>query len=964
MVPPPQMQARGFEQPASLQHGFDSFDPAMRLGAMTPELWNRLSPLFSAAIDLPVAERRAFAAQACGDNAELHRELLNLIDAHERQVSVTGAIASEIETLSGHEALRILEPGDILLDRYKIISLLGSGGMGDVYKAHDMVRGRDVALKRIRPEIVRNDAILARFIREVNIALELDGPNLCRIYDLSQLKDSRGETYDAFLTMEFLDGATLADRLRAGPLPWPEAQAIALDICAGLGTMHRKGIVHRDVKSRNIMLAKRDDSSRAVLMDFGLARQLSEPGPSAETGLTMPGVPMGTIAYMAPEQFEGEIVTPAADIYAMGIVLYELVTGKNPFAGSNVVEAAILRDLKPDDASTIAHRLPSRWDRIIRKCIHFDPAQRYQSADELARALKSGPLDLLRLLWKSGASSLASLTAIVLMVTASWFIPSVREKVQGLVFAEREKHIVVLPFDVSVSGPDGGLLADGLMDSLTGKLSNLNAEDKDLWVVPASEVRRRKVGDPSSAYREFGATMVVKGRFSQNGKTVRLYLELIDSRRVREIGYADVQNPEQDLSALQNDAVVSLGRLMNVPTPSQAQPQQEAGVSSSAYQEYIAALGYLGRFDKPGNLDGAIASLNRAVAASPNFSLALSQLCHAYTLKYQIELNPGTLNDAQHACDKAIAVDNRIPTTYAALASLHRITGKKDQAAQEYQQVIDLEPNNVAALQGMGHIYEKEGRFQDAEHAFRRAAELRPKDWDGFSELGNFYDRNGHHREAIAPLQHALKLTPDNSIVLCNLGNVYLNSNDPALFSEAEKAYRESIAISPTYQAYAGLGTLYGQEQKFEQAASETRNALDLDDQDYAVWTNLMQAYEGIPNLEKAAAARDQAITRAERALATNANNADPHAELALLLARKGYRDSAQEHIRAALAMAPKDLNVLAEVADAYEVLGDRTQAIHHLELAISNGFPVQQINGDSVLKKVSADPRFRRKTR
>lgn len=927
---------------------------------MTPELWNRLNPLFSEAIDRPISERRAYVADVCGDDAELQRELLALIDAHERQSSITGPIAAEMRHVIAEDTAHLLVPGDMVMDRFKILAHVGGGGMGNVYKALDTELHQCVALKMIRPEIATNDAIVTRFKREVHLARRLSGPNLCRIHELFLLKDSRGVNTSAFLTMEFLDGITLADKLQAGPLPWRQAQPIALDICAALGAMHRAGIVHRDVKSRNIMLANRDGATRAVLMDFGLARELTQPGPDADTGLTTPGVPMGTVAYMAPEQFAGAETTPATDVYALGIVLYELVTGKNPFAGSNLVGAAILRGLKPNPAASIVHGLPQRWDRAIRKCIENDPALRYQSADEVARALRPGLPDLH--IQKPRPATWIGMAAIAVLLIGLWSTPPVRERLQGLVLSEREKHIVVLPFDVSGNSPDFALITDGFMESLTGKLSNLNPEDKSLWVVPASEVRRRNVADPYSAYQQFGATMVVKGRFSRIGNDLRLNLELIDARRLREIGYATIENPAYDLAALENETLASLGRLINVPARLETAAQQEAGVSSSAYQDYIAALGYMQRFDKPGNLDGAIQILNRAIGASPRFAEALSQLCHAYTLKYQIQLDPEVLASAQQTCDKAIRADNRIAGTYSSLASLHRITGRNELAEQEYQRVIDLDPNNVAAVQGMAHIYEAQGRRADAERAFQRVVDLRPQDWLGYNELGNFYDRTGRHPDAMATLQRAVQVTPDNAYAISNLASAYLNSGDPTLFPKIENDFKKSIAISPSYQAYAGLGNLYGLQQKFKEAAAETEKALQLDDHDYAVWTNLMEAYEGVPDPRNAARARDQAIPRAERAIATNPNNADAHAELAGLLARTGRRDDALEHIRSALAIAPKDLNVLWEVADAYEVRGDRVLAIRYLQQALANGYTALQINGDPVLQRISADPRFHSK--
>lgn len=925
---------------------------------MTPELWERLSPLFNHAVERPSAERGDFVAAACGDDSELRRELLALVEAHERQESASEEISVKIR--NSVTAAGTPSPGDLILNRFEVIRHIGAGGMGDVYEAFDRELAQTIALKMIRRDIAGDEGILIRFKKEVQLARRLTGPNICRTHELFVIKADGGLTGQAFFTMEFLQGVTLAERLANGALPWREAGPIAQDICAGLGMIHRAGIIHRDLKSRNIMLADRDGSIRAVLMDFGLARELPVPGLAGETGLTMPGLVLGTPEYMAPEQFEGKAPTPATDIFAIGIILYELLTGRHPFASSNPLGAAVLRGRRPVPASGVNHTVPHQWDVVIGKCLEYDPSRRYQSAEELARALRLTGREYLRF---HGHKSrvIAAGVGLTAILASALYVPALRERLEGIVLANHEKHIAVLPFDVEGNSKDTALLADGLMDSLTGKLTNLDPQNQTLWVIPASEVRRRKVSDPSSALRQFGATMVVKGHFHRDNKTVRLNLELIDARNMREIGYADVENEEEDLSALQDDAVTRLGRLMNIAIRDEDARGPE-GVSASAYEDYITALGYLLRYDKPDNLDGAIRLLTRATRVSPDFALALGKLGEAYTLKYEVDANPDSLKLARTLCTRAIALDNRITAPYAALAALDGIAGQNELAAQEYQHVLDLDPKNVEALTGIALLYKREGQIDKAEQAYLRAAALRPDDWMGYNYLGNFYDDVGRHREAIIQLQHAMTLAPDNAYVYCNLGAAYLNSGDPALFVDTEKAFKKSISLNPTYQAYAGLGNLYGIQQRFKESAEVTEKAVQLDDQDFEIWNNLSQAYDGIGDEQNASRSRKQGITLAERAIVLNARNADAHATLAALLARTGIRDEAMRHILTALSLAPKEQDVLSEVAEAYESLGDRKQAIKYLELALANGFPPMQLNGDIVLKRIATDRRFSRK--
>ena len=391
---------------------------------MTPELWERLKTLFEDALERPSPQRRAFIADVCKGDSELQRELLALVEAHEQQESTSQGIDAKIRSLVTLKTPATLSPGDLVLGRFKIVRHLGSGGMGDVYEALDGELSQTVALKMIRPDIAGNEFVLSRFKKEVQLARRLSGPNVCRIHELFAYKGTDQLPGGAFLTMELLDGISLAEKIRAGPFAWREAEPIAIDICDGLAVIHGAGIIHRDLKSRNIMLSDRGGATRAVLMDFGLAREFSSPGGQGETGITLPGAVLGTPEYMAPEQFEGKVVSPATDIYAVGIVLYELVTGKHPFASSNVLGAAVLRGKRPSPASSINHAVPHRLDSVIGKCLEYDPSRRYQSANELARALRSKEPQPLS--FRGGRSSwwATGVAALVLagLTAALWFL--------------------------------------------------------------------------------------------------------------------------------------------------------------------------------------------------------------------------------------------------------------------------------------------------------------------------------------------------------------------------------------------------------------------------------------------------------------------------------------------------------------------------------------------------------------
>lgn len=367
---------------------------------MTPELWQRLKPLLDASMEEDTQNRAAFIDAACCGDLELKMHLEQLLHAEQQDTGSLDAPPAPLSRFLDDNDVRF-HPGELVLGRFRIVRPVGRGGMGEVYEAEDLQLGT-IALKTIRHGIASSSEAFERFRQEVQLARRVSGPQVCRIHELYLLPASGGHQATAFLTMEYLDGITLHEKIRSGgPMPWKEALSIVLEICEGLRLIHEKGIVHRDLKTGNIMLSKQSGATRIVLMDFGLARDFSAdafkgdgPSPPQKPGRTLPQVIMGTPEYMAPEQFEANPASPATDIYALGIILYELVTGLHPYAADTPVAAAIRRAKHPLPPSSLRPKVPRRCDRVIERCLEYDPEKRFQSAKDVAKALRAGPANL------------------------------------------------------------------------------------------------------------------------------------------------------------------------------------------------------------------------------------------------------------------------------------------------------------------------------------------------------------------------------------------------------------------------------------------------------------------------------------------------------------------------------------------------------------------------------------------
>ena len=362
---------------------------------LTPDQWENVKELFEAALERPAAEQTSFLANACPD-PEVRNEVERLLANHTPGSSF---LSGPLPASPGPaQTQQFLSPGNLLAERFHIIRFLASGGMGEVYEAEDVELGERVALKTIRPDLLGDGHSLERFKREVHLARSVTHPNVCRIFDLfrhpvSRSAESTSGSGFVFVSMELLAGETLAESLkRVIRMPTADALPIAVQAASGLAAAHEAGVLHRDLKPGNIILVPGTKRVRAVITDFGLALRSSSDS-SRSGAITDTGKSLGTPAYMSPEQVEGRELTPASDVYSLGLVLYQMVTGTRPFDDSSPLSMAVRRLREdPTPPRALVDDLDPRWEAVVLRCLDRDPARRFQNADEVSRALK-GELD-------------------------------------------------------------------------------------------------------------------------------------------------------------------------------------------------------------------------------------------------------------------------------------------------------------------------------------------------------------------------------------------------------------------------------------------------------------------------------------------------------------------------------------------------------------------------------------------
>jgi eukaryotic-like serine/threonine-protein kinase len=844
--------------------------------------------------------------------------------------------------------------------------------MGEVFRAHDASLGRDVALKVLGAQVRHDPVRLQRFEQEARSASSLNDPHIVTIHEVGESEGLR------YLAMELIDGETLRARLTGRPLPLREAISIGVQVAEGLAKAHAAGIVHRDLKPENVMLTR---EGTAKIVDFGLAKQYQPSTDVDPEGLTedqtRPGALLGTVGYMSPEQAAGRVLDFRSDQFALGSILYEMLTGQRAFhKPSDVQTLAFIIEEEPPPLRDRNPSTPPPLVWIVERCLSKKPENRFASTLDLAHELRdvlehlgdsAGSLAALRT-WPSvrrpGKRRWAalSLTAVALVGFVLALSPAARQAVStrlGRPPVPPEKFLAVLPF-VSTSGDAADpALCGGLAETLSSKLTLLESLQGALSVVPASEIRDRGVSSVEEARRLFGVTLAVTGSVQRSADLLRLTANLVDARTLRQLRATTFDARASDLASLQDDIVERIARMLEIEVQPETRRVLQVGGTSvgGAYEHYLRGRGYLQRYEKKESLDAAVSSFQRALEQDPQYALAYAGLAEAYLRRWDLNKTPDWIDLARRHAQKALELNDLLAPVHVTLGSLYGKTGQPEKAVLEFEAASKLDPSSSDAYRELGRAYEALNRLDDAEASFRRAVELRPRLWSNYNHLGVFYIRHARYADAVAPLKRAVELTPDNVRVSNNLGAAYQKLGQR---SGAVATYERSLAIEPSYPAYANLGTLYFFQGRYADAVALGEKAVTLNAGQQVLWGNLADAYRWAPGLgAKAPAAYRRAVDLVQGELRINPKDARLHASLAGYWARLGERSRASDAIRTAVRLAPNNPELLFKAAIVYELGGERALALEALAAARAGGYAMEEILNEPELGRLRQDPRY-----
>ncbi len=844
--------------------------------------------------------------------------------------------------------------------RFAVRVRLGAGGMGEVYRADDTKLKRSVALKRMAPHLRADARYRQRFLKEAERASRLSDQHIAGLYDVLE------EDGEVFLVMEYVEGETLRQRFQR-PLSVEEFLAIAAQCGEALVAAHARGLVHRDLKPENIMLTP---AGQVKVLDFGVAKRLPRPDETAATETFEPttaGGLSGTPAYMAPETLLEKEADGRADIFSLGVVFYEALTGRHPFLAASFVATSdrILRE-PPAPLLALNPRAPAELERIVAKMLAKRPEERYQTAADLLvdlRALERGaPLPGLRAVSTRGRRRLLPAAALALVVLAALLVPAVRERLlcaAGRCPVPAEKRLVVLPFINIGDDPANQVFCAGLTFTLSSKLAQLEQFHGSLLVVSASEVVDKDVHTAEEARKEFGVNLVLTGSVQRAGERVLLTASLVDARTRKTLRSLIFDAQADDSAALQDGVARRVAELLELELQPQAESVLALGGTTvpGAYELYLQGWGYLQNYDKPENLESAVSLFQQALLLDPNFALAHARLGDAYLKLYGVTRERQWVESARRACQRALELERNLPAGHNCLGAFYGRTGESEKAVEEFQRALQSQPTSDEAYRGLASAYERLGRTTEAEKTYRRAIDLRPDYWVGHVWLGNFYIRQARYDDAARLYRQAAAVDPANVQAQRNLGGVYIMLGR---YEEAIAALQTANDIKPTSEVYSNLGLAYFYQRRYREAVEAFEEAARRGRLDYRVAGNLARAYHWAGERAKADETYAQAVNLAHAQLEVNPEDADVHILLAHYQAMRGRRREALDHLQQALRRRPDEPEFLFLAALVHNQLGQRAQALDFLEKAAAQGYSLAEIRAAPELDTLRGDARFR----
>jgi serine/threonine protein kinase/Flp pilus assembly protein TadD len=727
----------------------------------------------------------------------------------------------------------------LIASKYRILEEIGHGGMGIVYKAEDLQLQRCVALKFLPPHLADSVELKERFLIEARAAAALSHPNICVIHEVGESEER------PYIAMEYVEGETLRDKIRKGPLVASEALAIVSQVAAGLGEAHGKGIIHRDIKSANIMVTNK---GQAKVMDFGLAKF------SGGSSLTKSQTTLGTVAYMSPEQARGGELDLRTDIWSLGVVLYEMLTGKLPFRGEHdqSVIYSILHE-EPESLKKARTDTASELEQIVGQALAKKTAERYQTMEEFRedleavaeglRPLKAKRRRTRRILGIRTAYAYSALV-ILLAIILGLNVGGLRNRLLGRVAPAPAIRLAVLPFENQSGDPQQEYFSDGMTQEMIAQLGRLHPESLSV-IARSSVLRYEKTNTPvDQVGRELNVGYVLEGTVQREGTRVRISAELI---KVRDQTLLWADSYEHDLSgfqAVQSEVAQSIAEALALKLlpAEQTRLSSVKAVNPAVYDAYLKGMFYVSQ-NNPESFEKGMRFLHQAVEIDPAEPLAYAGLAQGYiTLGHGGSEEADVYPRARAAAEQALKLDPDMAEAVGALAQVAlyydwdwakaeelfkralklnpslamthydyawylALFDRLDEAIAEHKLARDFDPLRALNTGFLGDLYNYAGRYDES--IFEAKKELEPDFWPSYYILRRAYSEKKMHKEALDAARRLVELDPTAGKSTMIMAYVAAGQRDQALAiaPELDKNYPISTLVGMAYLALGDKDT-------------------------------------------------------------------------------------------------------------------------------------------------------------
>ena len=845
---------------------------------------------------------------------------------------------------------------------YEVLSPLGAGGMGEVWRARDTRLGREVALKVLPAAFVDDRELVHRFQREAQLLAAFNHQNIAAIYAFENVDDVQ------LLVMEMVPGETVRQLLAAGPLSVSRALAIARQTAEALDAAHGKGILHRDLKPANVKVTP---DGKVKLLDFGLAKAFA-PGPKAsdisesptlDTGATLKGTVLGTAPYMSPEQVRGKLLDWRSDVWSFGCLLFEMLSGERAFRGDSQPDILVAVLEHEPDWTVLPKETPPRVLALLEECLTKDPDKRAPDMAHVRQQLDAA-LEGKTYYAPPGASVVSArirraprvwATAGALLAVAVAALLWVSFRGTDTTALPASKLLAILPATDLTGRADGRQLCDGVSFSLGVKLQSVPG----VAIMRPSTPAMLRETDPSKWTRDTGANLLVQPAVRQMGDQRQLSFSVFLAGSPVQIAAGEATGPASEHFRLEDDLTQKLVAALRVHLASGAPvltPASSTVPAGAGQTDYVVALGYLERFDDGDSVQKAIDLLTKLPDADKS-ALVQAALGRAYLASYDLTKDVAKADLAKKAGERAIALDPNLPEAQITLGRILVASGDFRAGIGIFRTYLERKPDDAETERVLALALMKAGRLDEAEKAFLRVIQLRPRSWSAYSGLGYYYFGVHQYAKAADAYHKGIDLNPNVARLHYNLGAAYLRLRR---YPEAEAALRRSLEIAPQATAFANLGTLYYIEGRYPDSVRAFEQAIERNPLDYWNHRNLADALARIPGQEpKARAEYLETIRLAGEALRLDPGNGEAHAIMGTALAKTSKTEAGLVEIQKAVSLDPNNPLVHQCAAIVLAAAGRSEAALEAIGRALEQGLAIDEVEAEPDFAALKSRPKY-----